>query len=127
MKERLHYIDVMKGITMLVVVLHHVLWITVDLKNVTNSTMLFLHGWQDMLASFIMPAFFFCTGYCSSFNKAFKPFFISNFKYSLFAASDKKMNNPTRALLSATYISFLSSKELISVKKMIEFSNPLKE
>ena len=80
MKERLHYIDVMKGITMLVVVLHHVLWITVDLKNVTNSTMLVLHGWQDMLASFIMPAFFFCTGYCSSFNKAFKPFFISNFK-----------------------------------------------
>lgn len=70
----------MKGITMLIVVLHHVLWITVDLKNVTNSTMLFLHGWQDMLASFIMPAFFFCTGYCSSFNKAFKPFFISNFK-----------------------------------------------
>ena len=82
MKERLHYIDVMKGITMLVVVLHHVLWITVDLKNVTNSTMLFLHGWQDMLASFIMPAFFFCTGYCSSFNKAFKPFFISNFKFT---------------------------------------------
>lgn len=59
MKERLHYIDVMKGITMLIVVLHHVLWITVDLKNVTNSTMLFLHEWQDMLASFIMPAFFF--------------------------------------------------------------------
>lgn len=52
MKERLHYIDVMKGITMLVVVLHHVLWITVDLKNVTNSTMLFLHGWQDMFSLF---------------------------------------------------------------------------
>lgn len=80
MKERLHYIDIMKGITMLVVVLHHVLWITVDEKGVTNSTMLYLHGWQDMLASFIMPAFFFCTGYCSSFNKPFKQFFISNFK-----------------------------------------------
>ena len=49
MKERLHYIDVMKGITMLIVVVHHVLWITVDNKNVTNSTMLFLHGWQDMI------------------------------------------------------------------------------
>lgn len=80
MKERLHYIDIMKGITMLVVVLHHVLWITVDLKEVSNPTVLFLHGWQDMLASFIMPAFFFCTGYCSSFDKPLKTLFISNFK-----------------------------------------------
>ena len=84
MKERLHYIDIMKGITMLTVVLHHVLWITVDVKEVTNDTMLFLHGWQDVLASFIMPAFFFCTGYCSSFDKPFKTFFISNFKSLLF-------------------------------------------
>lgn len=80
MKERLHYIDIMKGITMLVVVFHHVLWITADIKGVTNNTVLFLSGWQDMLASFIMPAFFFCTGFCSSFDKPFKSFFISNFK-----------------------------------------------
>lgn len=76
---RLHYIDVMKGVTMLFVVLHHVFWLCGE-HGISNSVTHIMLRHQQLYVCFIMPAFFFITGYCSSFDKKITKFFISNFK-----------------------------------------------
>ena len=76
---RLHYVDVMKGMTMLFVVLHHVLWLMGE-HGISNGMTHAMLEHQQLYVCFIMPAFFFITGYCSHFDKKIKPFFISNIK-----------------------------------------------
>lgn len=78
-KNRLHYVDVMKGITMLLVVLHHVLWLMSE-RGSDGDMIQTLIDHQQIYVCFIMPAFFFITGYCSNFGKKISQFFVSNLK-----------------------------------------------
>lgn len=73
---RLHFVDVDKGLLILIVVVHHVFQVmrTDGILPVESVYM------ERLYASFFMPAFFFVTGYCSNFNKPFKQFLISNVK-----------------------------------------------
>lgn len=77
--EKLHYIDVAKGFLILMVIVGH-------MNNVADS--LSLDGrmydaigyMEQFWGPFFMANFFVITGFCSSFKKDFKSFFISNVK-----------------------------------------------
>lgn len=76
--NRLHYIDIAKGILILMVIIGHYenatrQYIKCDLINQINSL-------EILWGSFFMPAFFLITGYCSNFHNKFKIFFLQNLK-----------------------------------------------
>lgn len=63
MKERLHYIDVIKGILIIIVILHHVLGLMKEYAFIPKDVNI-----GKLYVPFFMPAFFVVTGYCSSFG-----------------------------------------------------------
>lgn len=77
-KERLPFIDATKGILIVFLVFHHVVNIARGKMSVEN--MEFLTKWDVLYAPYFMQTFFFITGYCSSYNKAFKSFLARNTK-----------------------------------------------
>lgn len=78
-KERLHYVDVSKGLLALMVVLSHLQNVAVSL-DIENTLCKSIDSLEVFWCPFFMPAFFILTGFCSNFNKEFKSFLISNFK-----------------------------------------------
>lgn len=100
MKEnRYTYIDIAKGILILVVIFHHISFAAKEM-NVSGSL-----AWNFRLlplyASWFMPAFFFITGYCSNFEKNFIQFITTNLRTLLWPAL-------TSFLITATYSIMLS-------------------
>ena len=74
-KDRIHWIDVLKGILILFVVIHHAPF------NVNkNFSLLGYEWWNSFIIGFFMPAFFVVTGYCSNFNRPFPNFLWRNVK-----------------------------------------------
>ena len=73
---RLHFVDVDKGILILIVVAHHVFQVMRN-NGIIPTESVYI---ERFYATFFMPAFFFVTGYCSNFNKPFKQFLMSNIK-----------------------------------------------
>lgn len=82
-RERLHYIDIAKGLLVLLVVIHHVVNVNRRL-GVTNETLNFIDGQNEYYSSFFMQAFFFISGYSSNFAKPFKQFLLVNIKGLIF-------------------------------------------
>lgn len=78
LKERLSFIDATKGILIIFLVFHHVVNIARGKMPVEN--MEFLTKTDIVYTPYFMQAFFFITGYCSSFKKDFMPFFSHNAK-----------------------------------------------
>ena len=76
-KERLHWIDVAKGLLILLVVYGHLYAWTRKLNPEAADILL---QSLNFFLSFYMPAFFVITGYCSNFKKPFLDFFFSSFK-----------------------------------------------
>lgn len=78
MKQRLYYIDIAKGLLILLVVWHHIPY------EAHNSAFSSFTSWifktQFCYVSFFMPAFFILTGYCAQFKQSFRPFLIKNTK-----------------------------------------------
>lgn len=79
-KERLHYIDVAKGLLILMVVWGHYELICRLCFGINDPTVNMLDSVESFWVSFFMPAFFFFTGYCTSFRKRFIPFFVQGVK-----------------------------------------------
>lgn len=78
-KKRLHYIDVTKGILILIVVFGHISW-QADITGITNSFFQ-IAEWSNYLYSpFYMAAFFAVTGFCANFDKPYKLFLLSDIK-----------------------------------------------
>ena len=84
MKQRLNYIDIAKGILILMVIYNH----TENLASASG-----VHNWViDIIPNtgffrpFFMPAFFVIAGCCSNYEKGFKDFIISNAKALLIPA-----------------------------------------
>lgn len=77
--KRIHWIDVVKGILMFMVVWSHcdnqATSAGIDDKTIQNLSWL-EHTWVP----YIMPAFYILSGYCSNFNKSFNQFIISKLK-----------------------------------------------
>lgn len=80
MKERLHYVDVCKGLLILMVIWQHipafVSWAGVDSSVIENCG----GGSSWLFWGFYMQAFFLTNGYTSNFRKDFKPFLWGSFK-----------------------------------------------
>lgn len=78
-KERLHYIDVAKGILIILVVIHHTPMVGQKVGiDCLSSQIISDTSW--IYISAFMPAFFVITGYCSNFNTEFKCFLLRNAK-----------------------------------------------
>lgn len=84
--SRLHYIDVAKGLLILIVVCHHVPHVS-DIYDVDNAFVDFMKSSSIIYISFFMPAFFIITGYCTNFSKyRFDQYLINNSKTILLPA-----------------------------------------
>ncbi len=79
-KERLHYIDVAKGLLILMVIWGHYELMCRLCFGINDPTINHLDQLEDFWVSFFMPAFFFLTGYCTNFDKRFVPFFTQGVK-----------------------------------------------
>ena len=67
--SRLHYIDVAKGLLILIVLCHHVPHVSA-IYDVDNFFVDFMKSSSVLYISFFMPAFFIITGFCSNFKKS---------------------------------------------------------
>lgn len=79
-KSRLNYIDVARGILILMVVYGHIYWVFCKTLLIKNIALEYYGNFQDLWIVFYMPAFFMLTGYVSNFNKSFLPFLQNQLK-----------------------------------------------
>ena len=70
-KLRFQYIDIMKGILILLVVYGHTVWQAHEV-GIHNQTIEMLGETGFLYEPFYMAAFFAITGYCSNFKKSYK-------------------------------------------------------
>lgn len=85
-KERLHYIDVAKGLLILMVVWGHYELMCRLCYGIKDPIIDRLDSVEMLWVSFFMPAFFFISGLCSNFRKPFIPFFTAGLKTLLIPA-----------------------------------------
>lgn len=76
-KERLHYIDIFKGICLILVVIHHAPLAYMGHFAQQGSVLWYINNFA---IAFFMPAFFVATGYCTNFNQRFKVYLLKNIK-----------------------------------------------
>lgn len=81
-KQRLHYIDIIKGMCVILVVVRHAPFVLGFADN-PYMDIFFL---KNFFIPFFMAAFFMVTGYCSNFDEPFKPFLWKNIKGILLPA-----------------------------------------
>lgn len=80
-KQRKGYIDIAKGILIILLVIHHAEVIYHDNLHVNNQVLSFLEIIQfPLITCYFLQLFFLITGYCSNFKKQFKPFLINQSK-----------------------------------------------
>ena len=79
MAKRIHYFDVAKGLLILLLLVSHYSSARRRL-DVSNDLFSLFDSWQFIFRAFFMQAFFVISGYCSNFNKPFKPFFMAQIK-----------------------------------------------
>lgn len=82
-KERLHYIDALKGILILLVIIHHTTW-QAEMNGVDNALFLSVNEINFLIVPFFMAAFFAVTGYCANFDKPYPQFLLADVKTLLF-------------------------------------------
>lgn len=78
-KARLHYIDVAKGILILMVVYGHIYGVSKG-ANIDDVSVEWIHQSVNLFVSFYMPCFFVITGFCSNFKKPFLTELVQSFK-----------------------------------------------
>ena len=83
--EREKYIDIAKGLLILMVVIHHLPQVGNRLCNLNSEFLNTINSYSFVVSAFFMQAFFIITGLCSSFNKPVKQFISSNFKTLIWA------------------------------------------
>ena len=78
-KERFHYIDVAKGLLIVLVVYSHVYGV-MHTNGINNTFANTIHQSCNAFLPFFMPAFFVITGFCSNFKKNFFQFIFQSLK-----------------------------------------------
>ncbi|MCI6463615.1 MAG: acyltransferase family protein [Prevotella sp.] len=74
--DRIHYIDIFKGLLIILVVVHHAPLVCQKFGNPYMDT----YWANNIIIAFFMPAWFIATGYCTNFNKPFSQYLWQNFK-----------------------------------------------
>ena len=69
-KTRIAYLDVSKGLLILLLLVHH-LNDSACLHGAWSEYYIYAYKWQSIYTAFFMQAFFFISGYCSNFQKPF--------------------------------------------------------
>ncbi len=85
-KERLHWLDIAKGLLILMVVWGHFELMCRLCYGISDPVVTWFDNVEKLWVCFFMPAFFFITGYCSNFKKLFLPFLTANIKTLLLPA-----------------------------------------
>lgn len=80
MSKRLHYIDVAKGVLILLVIATHIDGISAECGISSRDLWRIGGGQRYLWTGFFMQAFFLLNGFTSNFNKPFKLFFIKDVK-----------------------------------------------
>lgn len=80
MKERLHFIDIAKGLLIISVVWFHMWTILRGSCGLSHPMFDTLYSVHKLYCCFFMPAFFVITGYCTNFERPFKNFLLANVK-----------------------------------------------
>ena len=76
--KRVHYIDVFKGILIVLVVIHHIPYV---LENtIPEKSIIGIRWIQNIIVGFFMPAFFVATGRCTNFKIPFPQYLWKNVK-----------------------------------------------
>lgn len=86
MKERIHYIDVSRGVLILLVILHHITNNSYWSFGIESSTLHAISKGELIFKCFFMQAFFLLSGYCSNFSIPFLAFLRKNIRQLLFPA-----------------------------------------
>ena len=107
-KERLHYIDVAKGILILMVVYGHI-YGCVRATNMESTIIEYIHHSVNLFVSFYMPCFFVITGYCSAFKKSFCETLFQSFKTIVLPA----------VVFSALSMKSLDYESLVGLARMV--------
>lgn len=80
-KIRLHYIDMSKGLLIIMLIFHQIVYYGFSVYDIKINALQFISDIQTPLfVCYFMPAFFFITGLCSNFEKDYKTFIISQIK-----------------------------------------------
>lgn len=82
LKQRYPFIDMAKGMLIVCLVFHHI--VSIARKEISVDNMMYITKIDVLFVPYFMQAFFFITGFCSSFNKKFSSFLITNIKTLLF-------------------------------------------
>lgn len=69
-KSRIEYLDVSKGLLILLLLVHY-LNDSACLHGAWSDYYVYAYKWQSVYTTFFMQAFFFISGYCSNFHKPF--------------------------------------------------------
>lgn len=77
--KRLHWVDVAKGLLILLLLVHHFASVAIRL-GLDTSQFWFVLKWQIVFTCFFMQAFFFLSGFCSSFTLPIKVFIVKLLK-----------------------------------------------
>lgn len=77
MKERKDYLDIAKGLLMIIVIFHHIAF-QAKMVGLENGCIQWNFTFLPFYSAWFMPAFFFITGYCTTFEKPFGPFILKN-------------------------------------------------
>lgn len=72
-KERVRYIDISKGILILLLIIHHLGAATSKIGMQSRYDYI-ISCWQPIFTVFFMPCFFLISGYCSNFSRGYKDF-----------------------------------------------------
>ena len=73
-KERIHWVDIAKGLLILLLLVHHFCSATKG-SIIPNSDFGFVWKWQFVFTAFFMQAFLFMSGFCSNFMAPVDVFF----------------------------------------------------
>ena len=78
--NRLHWVDIGKGILILLLLVHHFGSAVHRTEMINMSDFWFVTLWQPLFTAFFMQAFLFMSGFCSNFKKEPKDFIIGLLK-----------------------------------------------
>lgn len=84
--ERQHYLDVAKGLLILLVVMHHLPMVANQVIGIESPVLSLLNKSRVLYTPFFMASFFVITGMCTDFDKSIQKYLNSNFKSILIPA-----------------------------------------
>ena len=84
--NRIPFIDIAKGIMIILLIFHHLPQVSKTLLGLENETLESLDGLKYIYCTFFMQAFFVITGYCSNFDKKYKKFLTDDVRTILLPA-----------------------------------------